>query len=277
MPKLNFNQQVVLITGAGRGLGAAYARLFAERGASVVVHDAGVDRSGQGHDASVAQGVAATIIAKGGRAVVATQDLSSQGGCEALIDQTLTECGRLDSLVHSAGLVFYKGVEDTTPQEWQTLRRVNIDAPFWLCRAAWSTMRQHSYGRIVLTLSDYGLQTYEGSDVTAYGVGKAAQFGLMNMLAGEGAAHGVFVNAICPVAATRIFRRKVAPDELLPEAVAPGVLFLASRTCQLTGKVLHARNGRFALGQYQVLTEENLAADLTPEAVGRAFQKTQTE
>lgn len=277
MPELNFNRQVVLITGAGRGLGAAYAHLFAARGAFVVVHDAGVDRSGQGHDASVAQGVAAMIRERGGRAVVATQDLSSQEGCEALVDQTLTECGRLDSLIHSAGLVFYKGVEDTTPQEWQTLRQVNIDAPFWLCRAAWSTMRQQNYGRVVLTLSDYGLQPYEGSDVTAYGVGKAAQFGLMNMLAGEGVAHGILVNAICPVAATRIFRRKVAPDELLPEAVAPGVLFFASRTCQLTGKVLHARDGRFALGHYQVLTEEDLAADLTSEAVGRTFQEIQPE
>ena len=86
------------------------------------------------------------------------------------------------------------------------------------------------------TLSDYGLQTYEGSDVTAYGVGKAAQFGLMNMLAGEGVAHGIFVNAICPVAATRIFRRKVAPGELLPKAIAPGVLFLASMNVSAHGE-----------------------------------------
>lgn len=267
-----FNQQVVLVTGAGRGLGAAYARLFAERGALVVVHDAGVDRAGRGHDSSVAQAVVNTIIAKDGRAVIATQDLSTREACEELIAHTLTEYGRLDALVHSAGIVFYKGIEQTTPQEWETLRRINIDAPFWLCRAAWSAMREQDYGRIVLTLSDYGLQTYEGSDVTAYGVGKAAQFGLMNMLAGEGKEHKILVNAICPVAATRIFRRKVSPNELTPEAVAPGVIFLASTACQFTGKVLHARDGQFALGQYQVLPAEDLAADLTPEAVRDAFQ-----
>lgn len=270
--KINFDHQVVLVTGAGGGLGAAYAQLFAERGARVVVHDAGVDRVGQGHDDNIARRVADTITASGGDAITATQDLSTREGCEALINQTLDECGRLDALIHSAGLVFYKGIEATTVQEWETLRQINIDAPFWLCRAVWSTMKQQEYGRIVLTLSDYGLQTYEGSDVTAYGVGKAAQYGLMNMLAGEGTANGIFVNAICPVAATRIFRRKVAPDELTPQAVAPGVVFLASSSCQFTGKVLHARDGKFALGQYKVLDSTDLTTDLTPETVETTFQ-----
>ena len=268
---IRFDHQVVLITGAGRGLGAAYAHLFAQRGALVVVHDAGVDRAGEGHDGDVAQAVADTITAQGGQAIVATQNLARQEGCEALIEQTLSTCGRLDALVHSAGLVFYKGIADTTKQEWERLRQVNIDAPFWLCRAVWTTMRQQGYGRIVLTVSNYGLQPYEGSDVTAYGMGKAAQFGLMNMLAGEGMTHDIYVNAVCPVAATRIFRRPVAANELTPESVAPGVLFLASSACPFTGKVMYAKDGRFALGHYQVAQEIDLAPDLTPEAVGRAL------
>ncbi|MGB0384218.1 MAG: SDR family NAD(P)-dependent oxidoreductase [Ardenticatenaceae bacterium] len=271
MTTIRFDNQVVLITGAGGGLGAAYARLMASRGAMVVVHDAGVDRAGKGGDASVAQRVVEMIKDEGGQAVAAIQNLSTRDACEALIKQTVEEYGRLDALIHSAGLVAYKGIEETTVEEWTTLRQINIDAPFWLCSAAWPIMRRQKYGRIVLTVSGYGLKMFEGSDVTAYGVGKAAQFGLMNSLAGEGAAHHIFVNAISPVAATRIFRAPVKPGELTPEAVAPGVAFLASNGCQLNGYVLHAAGGRFALARLQTLLETQLADPSTPEAVMDVF------
>ena len=271
MTTIRFDKQVVLITGAGRGLGAAYARLIASRGALVVVHDAGVERAGKGGDASVAQQVVEMIRDEGGQAVAAIQNLSTREACEALIKQTVEQHGRLDALIHSAGLVVYKGIEGTTAEEWTTLRQINIDAPFWLCSAAWPIMRRQQYGRIVLTVSGYGLKMFEGSDVTAYGVGKAAQFGLMNSLAGEGAEHNIFVNAISPVAATRIFRASVKPGELTPEAVAPGVAFLASNACHLNGYVLHARGGKFALARLQTLLETDLPDPSTPEAVKEAF------
>ncbi|MEM8530810.1 MAG: SDR family NAD(P)-dependent oxidoreductase [Chloroflexota bacterium] len=271
MTSIRFDDQVVLITGAGRGLGAAYAHLFAQHGATVVVHDAGVQRDGSGHDPEVAHTVAKDIHASGGTAFAETQDLSTHAACEALIDAVQTQCGRLDVLVHSAGLVVYKGIAQTTDEEWERQLRVNIEAPFWLCRAAWPIMQQQAYGRIVLTVSGYGLKWFDNSDVTAYGVGKAAQFGLMNGLSGEGHQHGILVNAISPVAATRIFRREVAPDELRPESVAPGVVFLGSQQCTWTGKVLQIAGGWCAVGAFESTEALDLGQHTTPEQLMQAL------
>lgn len=271
MTNIHFNNQVVLVTGAGRGLGAAYAKLFAERGAKVIVHDAGVDRSGRGGDTQPANDVVAAIHKAGGQAVAEFQDLSSREACEALVEKTLEHFGRLDVFVHSAGIVAYKSIEDTTVEEWETMKKVNIEAPFWLSRAIWPTMKRQRYGRIVFTVSSYGLKVYEGSDVTAYGVGKAAQFGLMNMLAGEGLAHNIFVNAVEPVAATRIFRRQVASNELTPESVAPGVVFLGSSNCNWMGKVLRAVDGKFAVGEFSRTPEVDLGNTATPESIMQTF------
>lgn len=272
MTDIRFDNQVVLVTGAGRGLGAAHAKLFAKRGASVIVHDAGVSRDGCGGDQGPALSVAEQIRANGDSAFVETQNLSDRFACDALIENVVTKHGRLDVLVHSAGLVAYKGIEDTTDEEWDRLLRINIEAPFWLCRAVWPIMKRQQYGRIVLTVSGYGLKTIDGSDVTAYGVGKGAQFGLMNGLAGEGLQYGILANAISPVAATRIFRAKVAPDELLPESVAPGVVLLGSQKCPGTGMVLHAAGGKFAVRTLSMIKEFELGQDSTPEQVLQAIE-----
>ncbi|NOK58778.1 MAG: SDR family NAD(P)-dependent oxidoreductase [Chloroflexi bacterium AL-W] len=271
MASIRFDEQVVLVTGAGRGLGAAYAHLFAQRGATVVVHDAGVQRDGTGHDPDVAHAVATDIQAAGGTALAETQDLSTRAACEALINAVQTRCGRLDVLIHSVGLVVYKGIVQTTDEEWERQLRVNIEAPFWLCRAVWPIMQRQQYGRIVLTVSGYGLKWFADSDVTAYGVGKAAQFGLMNGLAGEGQQHGILVNAISPVAATRIFRREVAPDELRPESVAPGVVFLGSQQCTWTGKVLQIAGERCAVGAFESTEALDLGPQATPEQIMQAL------
>jgi NAD(P)-dependent dehydrogenase (short-subunit alcohol dehydrogenase family) len=272
MTDIRFDQQVVIVTGGGGGLGSAYARLLARRGAAVVVHDAGVDRTGQGANTSVAQRVADEIISSGGQAAAATQNLATREACQELVKETWARYGRIDALIHSAGIVAYKGIETTTDEEWDTLRGVNIDAPFWLCRAVWPMMWERGYGRIVLTVSGYGLKAFEGSDVTAYGVGKAAQFGLMNSLAGEGMAHNIRVNAISPVAATRMFRAEVEPGQFSPEAVAPAVAYLASSACTLTGYVVHAVDGRFGLGRFERLSDVMLGSTATPEAVMAALQ-----
>lgn len=272
MTGIRFDQQVVIVTGGGGGLGSAYAHPLAQRGAVVVVHDAGVDRTGQGANSSVAQRVVDEITGSGGQAVAASQNLATRDACQELVEQTWDKYGRIDALIHSAGIVAYKGIENTTDEEWLTLRCVNIDAPFWLCRAVWPMMREREYGRIVLTVSGYGLKAFEGSDVTTYGVGKAAQFGLMNSLAGEGMAHNIRVNAISPVAATRMFRAEVEPGQFSPEAVAPAVAYLVSAACTLTGYVVHAVDGRFGLGQFERLSDVTLGSTATPEEVMAALQ-----
>lgn len=268
---ISLTNQIIVITGAGRGLGAAYARAIAARGATVVVHDAGVDRSGAGGDETVAQAVADEIVQAGGNAVPLTQNLATKEGCEAVIADTVGRFGRIDALIHSAGLVAYKRIADTTDEEWIRQREVNIDAPFWLCRAAFPIMQKQGYGRIVLTVSGYGLKTFDDADVAAYGVGKGAQFGLMNMLASEGAQHNIAVNAISPVAATRIYRANVAATEMRPEAVAPAVVWLVSAECPLNGIVIFAANRQFSIGTIETTQMVDLSGDVSAEAVAQLF------
>jgi NAD(P)-dependent dehydrogenase (short-subunit alcohol dehydrogenase family) len=259
---IRFDGQVVLVTGAGRGLGRAYALLFAERGADVVVHDAGLEFDGTGGDANVAEAVADEIRRRGGNAVARSDDLGDRRACEALVGGVVDELGRLDALVHNAGLVTFAPIEELEPDQWDRMARVNITAPFWLCRASWSTMRRQRYGRILLTVSGVAMSVDRAmDDLAAYSAGKAAQFGLMNSLAAEGAPHGILVNAISPVAATRMSRTPVDEGELTPEHVAPVVVYLASSRCAVTGVVVRAAGRAFSTGAYRYSRE----LDLGPE------------
>jgi NAD(P)-dependent dehydrogenase (short-subunit alcohol dehydrogenase family) len=262
---ITFADQVVLVTGAGRGLGAAYARLFAARGATVVVHDAGVERDGSGADPGVAAAVADLIVAGGGQAEAETQNLADRTGCTDLVSSVLERHDRIDALVHSAGIVRYHGIADTTARDWQRMLDVNVSAAWWLCQAVWPGMVARRYGRIVLTTSGFALRTIPGADVTGYSVGKAAQFGLMNALAAEGEPHGIRVNAVAPVAATRIFRREVGADEVSPDAVAPAAAVLASRDCTWSGQVLVAQDGEFAFDSMVRTPVRRLGRTAQPE------------
>ena len=264
---IRLDGDVVLVTGVGRGLGRAYARLLADRGAVVAVHDAGVDRDGSGGDPGPAQAVRHELERGGARASVHLHNLDTRAGCDGLIEEVLAEHGRIDALVHNAGIVRYDRIAETSVETWQRILAINIEAAWWLCRAVWPGMRDRRYGRIVLTTSGYGLRVVPGNDVTAYSVSKAAQFGLMNALAGEGHDHGVRVNAIAPIAATRIFRRDVAAGQLSPESVAAGVVLLASRDCPVNGTVLAGAGGRWSLQRLSSHGEHDLGGDATVEDV----------
>lgn len=274
---ISFEDQVVVVTGAGRGLGAAYARSIASRGGTVIVHDAGVERDGTGGDPGIASGVAQDIISGGGAAEAEVQDLSTRYGCEQLISTVLARHGQIDALVLNAGIVRYHGIVDTLEEEWDRMLAVNVTAPWWLCRAVWPHMAARGYGRIVMTVSGFALRAVPGADVTAYSTGKGAQLGLMNALAAEGQSVGIRVNAVSPIAATRIFRRRTQPGELTPEAVAPGVTVLASTACPGTGHVLVAAGGTWALDAMTRTTEIDLGPDAQPEAVLELLEQQMTE
>jgi NAD(P)-dependent dehydrogenase (short-subunit alcohol dehydrogenase family) len=243
---IRFDGRVAVVTGAGRGLGAAYARALADRGAALVVHDAGVGRDGEGDDPSVADAVVTEIRGAGGTAVASHENLGSEAGCARVIATAVDEFGRLDVLVNNAGLVLYQPIEEAV-HSWERLRRVNVDAPFHLSRAAFPLMKRQRYGRIVFTTSGIAMSAEDTRPgLAAYAAGKMAQFGLMVVFAAEGAEHGIRANAISPVAATRIYTGEVRPGELEPEQVAPGVVYLASEACDANGVVLGAAGGLFA-------------------------------
>lgn len=243
---IRFDDQVAIVTGSGRGLGAAYARLLADRGARVVVHDAGVSKDGTETDASVATDVAKSIQEAGGTAYPSTELLDSRENCRRLVEKALEQFGRLDILVHNAGWVAYESIEELTPSFLQRAISVNIEAPTWLAHAAFPAMKRRGYGRIVLTASDRAIyQQYALGGLAPYAMGKMAQIGLMNVLAVEGKGHGILVNAISPVAKTRMWGIQEEPEDLKPDQVAPGVLYLASSECRESGVILRAANGQF--------------------------------
>ncbi len=243
---IRLDDQVAIITGSGRGLGAAYARLLAKRGARVVVHDAGVNTEGTGSDPNVAANAARTIQEAGGTAFSSTEFLDSRDNCQGLVETTLEKFGRLDILIHNAGWVAYQSVEELTPDFLQRAINVNIEAPMWLAQAAFPAMKRQNYGRIVLTTSDRAIYPqYALSGLAPYAMGKMAQVGLMNVLAVEGKEHGILVNAICPVAKTRMWNIQDEPEDLRSDQVAPGVLYLASPECRDSGFILRAANGQF--------------------------------
>ena len=243
---IRLDGRVALVTGAGRGLGAAYARALASRGAAVVVHDAGVTTTGAGGEPAVADAVAGEIAAAGGIAAACYENLETEAGCLATVEFTLDRFGRIDALVNNAGLVVYEELEEAH-RSWERLRRVNVDAPFHLTRAAFAAMKRQRYGRFVFTTSGIAMcaeDTRPG--LAAYAVGKMAHFALMLVTAAEGRAHGILANAIAPVAATRIYTQPVEPGELAPELVAPAVVFLCSEACADSGVVVSAAGGSFA-------------------------------
>lgn len=267
---IRLDGRVALVTGAGRGLGASHARALAAHGAQVVVHDAGVDADGSGGDPAVADGVAAEIEAEGGTAVATYENLETEAGCARAVEAAVERFGRLDVVVQNAGLLVWEELE-AADGSWDRLRRVNVDAPFHLTRAAFPVMKRERYGRFVFTTSGRAMSVADTRPgLAAHAVGKMAHFALMLVAAAEGNEHGIAANAISPAAATRMLRREVEPGELDPEQVSPAVVFLASEACTFSGKVLECSGRRFSVARWTSsdsvdLGREPVAPDLIAE------------
>lgn len=269
---IRLDGRVVLVTGAGRGLGAAHARALAARGAQVVVHDAGVDADGSGGDPAVADAVVAEIESAGGVAVSSYENLETEAACGQVIDGIVERFGRLDAIVQNAGLLVWEELENADAS-WERLRRVNVDAPFHLTRAAFPVMKRSGFGRFVFTTSGRAMSVEDTRPgLAAYAVGKMAHFALMLVVAAEGAEHGIRANAIAPAAATRMLRRSTEPGELDPEQVSPAVVFLASERCTFSGKVLECSGGRFSVARWTSSAFVDLGREpVAPEVIAKRW------
>ncbi len=247
MGRHTFDGRVAVVTGAGRGIGRAYARLLAGRGAHVVVNDLGAAIDGGGTDVEPAASVVAEIADSGGTAIADTHDVATVEGAQALLDGALERFGRVDAVVNNAGIVRWAAFPELDAHNLDAHLSVHVGGAFNVTRAAWPHMQAQRYGRVVMTTSTgvFGLPNN-----TSYAAAKGAVIGLTRSLATAGARHGIKVNAIAPAAFTRMAAGGGDPDKLAaqmaPELVAPMAGFLAHEDCPVTGEIYAAGAGRFA-------------------------------
>lgn len=240
---IDFQDRVALITGAGRGLGACHARLLAERGAAVVVNDPGVATDGTASEQRPADEVVAEIAAAGGAAVADYGSVSDPADAEAMVRRAIDQYGRLDIVVNNAGILRDKAFHNLEWPDLDAVIDVHLRGAFYVTRPAFRHMREQGYGRIVVTSSNSGLLGNFGQ--ANYGAAKMGLVGLMNVLKLEGAKYDVKVNAIAPVAHTRMTEEILGPvaEKLDPAQVSPVVAYLCSEACSISGEIFSAAGG----------------------------------
>jgi NAD(P)-dependent dehydrogenase (short-subunit alcohol dehydrogenase family) len=249
--RIALNDQVVVVTGSGKGLGRAYALELGRRGASVVVNDIpGTDD---------AEAVVEEIEREGGRAVSSYQDVSTRAGGQAIVDNALDAFGSLHGLVNNAGILRNNLFEDLTDEQIDSVLDVHVKGAFYVTQPAYHVMKENGYGRILNVSSNTAFGLF---GLINYATAKAGLFGLTTSLAIEGAEHGVLVNALFPNASSTIMENDPIPgfaeDERFmaafdavahnygPETIGPLVAFLVSPACAVTGEGFSAMAGRYA-------------------------------
>ena len=267
MSELRFDNRVAVITGAGRGLGRAYALLLASKGARVVVNDTGVSMEGNVTDVGPAQSVVEEIRIAGGEAVACTDSVATPEGGRAIIQYALDNFGRIDILIHNAGNVRAASMKEMSYEDFDSVLDVHLRGAFHVVRPAFPVMCEAGYGRIVLTSSIGGL--YGNHNVANYGGSKAGAIGLSNVVAIEGADEGVKCNVIVPAAVTRMAEGIdiSAYPPMGPELVAPVVGWLAHESCSISGESLVSIAGRVAKA-YTTETRGVYRGEWTIEDVG---------
>lgn len=259
MPTKEMTGQVVIVTGAGRGLGREYALEFGRRGAAVVVNDIARESDGR----SRAEAVVEEIESEGGTAIADESNVMTSAGGNQLVGTAIGHFGRLDALVNNAGFLRPNFIEDVQDAEIADLLGIHIVAPYNTIRAAWPHFRDKKYGRIVLTSSGSSFG-HDGNNV--YSAAKASNIGMARSLSLEGAEHGITVNCIMPHAESLIAVENPLPGTDIPAAamaesrrllnslasrrttrsVMPMVVYLASAACVVSGEAFSALAGRYA-------------------------------
>jgi NAD(P)-dependent dehydrogenase (short-subunit alcohol dehydrogenase family) len=272
MSDIGFDGKVAIVTGAGGGLGRQHALLLASRGARVVVNDLGGSVRGEGADKGPAQKVVDEITGAGGEAVADGSSVATPEGGETLVQTAIDNFGRIDIVVNNAGILRDKTFHNMTPDLLEPVLDVHLKGAFYVTRPAWLKMREQGYGRVVNTSSNSGILGNFGQ--SNYGAAKMGLVGFTRVLAAEGAKYNIKVNAIAPLARTRMTEDLLgdAASKLDPELVAPVVAWLAHEDVPVSGEVYSVGGGRvsrFFIG----MTEGFYDSKLTVEAVRDHFDQ----
>jgi NAD(P)-dependent dehydrogenase (short-subunit alcohol dehydrogenase family)/putative sterol carrier protein len=248
LPEIRFDGRVAIVTGAGAGLGRAYALALARKGAKVVVNDYGGPRDGAGEGSSTpADRVVEEIRAAGGEAVANYDNVATPEGGEKIVRSAVHAFGGVDILINNAGILRDKSFLKMDPENWKAVLAVHLNGAYHVTRPAFALMREKGYGRIVMTTSAAGL--YGNFGQTNYSSAKMGLVGFMNTLKIEGAKYNVKVNTIAPMAASRLTEDVMPPEvfqQLKPEFITGIVLYLCSENCPETGEIFNAAAGFYS-------------------------------
>jgi NAD(P)-dependent dehydrogenase (short-subunit alcohol dehydrogenase family) len=266
MTNVRFDGRVAIITGAGGGLGRSHAIELARRGAQVLVNDLGGTLDGSGSSVSAADRVVEEITASGGVAVANHDTVATVEGGEAIVNAALSAFGRIDVVVNNAGILRDKAFHKMDGPMIDAVIDVHLKGAFYVSQPAFRLMREQGYGRIVNTTSASGLFGNFGQ--ANYGAAKAGLAGLNRVLALEGAGHGIKVNAIAPIAATRMTADILGElaARVSPDTVSPLVAYLAHEDCAVSGHVYSVAGGRIAR-MFVAETEGVVLGENTAEAI----------
>ena len=266
-----FEDKVVVITGAGGGLGRSHAIEFAKRGAKVLVNDLGgaVDGTGSG---STAAAVVEEIKAIGGIAIANGDSVADEAGASKIIQDAVDAFGTVDILVNNAGILRDKTFKKMSMDDFDLVMQVHMLGTAYVTHAVWPIMYDKHYGRIVCTSSGSGI--YGNFGQSNYGAAKMAMLGFMNVLALEGASHNVRINCLAPGAATRMTATVPGRSQDLsdpdpsrgPQLVSPAVLFMCSEDAP-NGVTINAAGGNFSRAQVYVNDGVTLGVDASYEAL----------
>tara|TARA_X000000950_G_scaffold30619_1_gene33068 strand:+ start:1010 stop:1924 length:915 start_codon:yes stop_codon:yes gene_type:complete len=275
MSEIRFDGKTAIVTGAGGGLGRCHALELARRGANVVVNDLGPAMDGSKGTSDAANAVVEEIRAAGGTAIGNGSSVADDAGVQKLIDDTMSEFGRIDIIIANAGILRDKSFAKLTMPDFDIILDVHLMGSVKPFKAAWEIMKEQQYGRLVVTTSSTGL--YGNFGQTNYGAAKLGLVGLMNSLKQEGAKYNIKINAVCPVAATAMTENLMPPEmleALKPEYVTPGVINLVKEEAP-TGMVLSAAAGGFSMAQIRETKGAFVGTgpELTAEAVAAKWDQ----
>ena len=270
---ISFKDKVVIVTGAGGGLGRSHSLEFAKRGAKVIVNDLGGSVDGSGGSSDAANNVVKEITEAGGVAIPNGSSVTDDDGVKNMVDQAMDEFGRIDILINNAGILRDRSFSKMTMEDFTLVTDIHLMGSVKPTKMVWEIMKEQNYGRILVTTSSTGL--YGNFGQSNYGAAKLGVVGFVNTLKLEGQKYNINCNVLCPVAYTRMTENLMPPEAeqlLTPGSVTPAVIYLSSENGP-TGTILCAGAGVYSVAKIMESDGENLGLEASAEDLEKNWDK----